>query len=207
MLTDVRGVVLGLALGPANQHDIQLAVPTLDSIPATVPYLARIEGHRPGTAKRIGLCWQGSPTHRSDRRRSLFAAAFAPLAELPGIRLVSLQKGHGEEQLTRLPAGLEIERLGDDFDAGPDAFRDTVGALSDLDLIITADTAIAHLAGTLAHPVRILLPEPPDWRWLRQRADSPWYPTARLFRQPTPGDWDGVIAAVKRALIEEFGLA
>ena len=105
------------------------------------------------------------------------------------MRLISLQKHHGLDQLTNLPPGATVESLGDEFDSGPDAFIDTAAVMSNLDLIITSDTSIAHLAGALGRPTWVALKYVPDWRWLLDRDDSPWYPTMRLFRQETPGNW------------------
>jgi tetratricopeptide (TPR) repeat protein len=183
---------------------------TLESIPADVPYLRPAAPPVPRWAARpscprIGLCWQGSPVNRYDRERSIPLPLLARLSGSPGISFVSLQKGAGEEQLDGLPEAAAIERLGPDFDAGSDAFRDTVALLETLDLVITVDTALAHLAGALARPVWLLLPEPPDWRWLRGQPDSPWYPTMRLFRQPVAGDWASLIEALRRALADRFG--
>jgi len=109
----------------------------------------------------------------------------------PGIRLISLQKNHGLDQLTNLSADVAIENLGDEFDSGPDAFIDTAAVMRSLDLIITSDTSIAHLAGALGRPTWVALQHVPDWRWLLDRTDSPWYPTMRLFRQQARGDWAG----------------
>src|SRR5262249_25865036 len=94
----------------------------------------------------------------------------------------------------------QIETLGDDFDSGPDAFVDTAAAMESLDLIITSDTSIAHLAGALARPTWVALKRVPDWRWMLDREDSPWYPTMRLFRQPERDDWRSVFAAIEREL-------
>src|SRR5262249_57222023 len=123
-----------------------------------------------------------------------------PLSRLPGVRLISLQKHHGLDQLARLPADCKIETLGDDFDSGPDAFVDTAAVLDSLDLIITSDTSIAHLAGALARPTWVALKHVPDWRWMLDRKDSPWYPKMRLFRQPRLGDWENVFPQICRAL-------
>src|SRR6185312_17150176 len=115
----------------------------------------------------------------------------APLAEIPGVSLVSLQKGPGAEQLHEAPFRDRILDLGEDLDRGPDAFLDTAAVMAGLDLIISSDTSIAHLAGALARPVWVALNAAPDWRWLLDRADSPWYPTMRLFRQPdTNRSWE-----------------
>jgi ADP-heptose:LPS heptosyltransferase len=113
--------------------------------------------------------------------------------------LISLQKTHGLEQLGNLPAGMKVETLGA-FDEGPDAFIDTAAIMQSIDLIITSDTATAHLAGALGRPVWVALKHMPDWRFMVGRADSPWYPTMRLFRQPARGDWDRVFASIADAL-------
>jgi hypothetical protein len=174
-----------------------------------VPYLfaepERIEAWRwpvrdlPGF--KVGICWQGNPLFRVDRYRSIPLRYFAPLAAVPGVTLVSLQHGAGLEQvepnrtsvpLTPLP---ELDRDG--------AFRDRAAVMQHLDLVITPDTSTAHLAGGLGRPVWVLLAANADWRWLRDRPDSPWYPTMRLFRQRTLGDWHEVfqeVAAMLRGL-------
>jgi ADP-heptose:LPS heptosyltransferase len=112
---------------------------------------------------------------------------------------MSLQKEFGVEQLEELPAGLTVETLGE-FDDGPDAFIDTAAVMESLDLIVTSDTSIAHLAGALGRPTWVALKNVPDWRWLLDRDDSPWYPTLRLFRQETSGDWTSVLANMEREL-------
>jgi hypothetical protein len=127
-------------------------------------------------------------------------AEFVPLTRLPGVRLISLQKAHGLDQLAGLPADSAIEILSDDFDEGGDAFVDTAAIMSHLDLIITSDTSIAHLAGALGRPTWVALKYVPDWRWLLDREDSPWYPTMRLFRQQTPGDWKFIFAKIAQEL-------
>jgi len=133
-----------------------------------------------------------------DVGRSIPLRAFRPLAELPGVRLISLQKRHGLEQLDRLPSAMTVETLGDDFDAGENAFVDTVAVMRHLDLIVTSDTAVAHIGGATGRPTWVALKQVPDWRWLRDRADSPWYPSLRLFRQREPGDWRPVFEAIAR---------
>ena len=126
--------------------------------------------------------------------------ALAPFAEIAGVRLISLQKGFGEEQLSNLPASFHVETLGANFDAGADAFVDTAAAMTCLDLVVTCDTSIAHLAGALAVPVWVALKSDAEWRWLTGRADSPWYPTMRLFRQSRRGVWGDVFEAMAREL-------
>lgn len=179
----------------------------VDSIPAPARYLAidpqrrdvwrqRIGAH----GFKIGVSWRGSSTAKSDDTRSAPLSAFAPLAELPGVRLISLQKNEGVQEIAKANGVFRIEELGPDFDAGPDAFLDTAAAMEAMDLVITIDTSLAHLAGALGRPIWIALKYVPEWRWLLQRDDSPWYPTARLFRQRAPGDWGDVIADMAEAL-------
>jgi hypothetical protein len=180
---------------------------TLATIPAAVPYLHadqtlverwRAElGATPGL--RVGIGWQGNPQHRADRRRSMPLAFFRPLAEIPGVRLYSLQKGPGVEQLRGPDGPFPAEDLGAllEEEAG---FMDTAAVMKCLDLVIAADTSLAHLAGALGLPVWLALACPAEWRWLQDRSDSPWYPTARLFRQPRPGAWAEVFADIAAAL-------
>jgi len=177
-------------------------VETIPPPPALAPDPARAERWREriGTQGfRIGIAWQGA-RNSADIGRSFPVARLAGIAALEGVRLISLQRGDGAEQLETLPPGMTVERLGAEFDAGPDAFVDAAAAMASLDLVISSDTAIAHLAGTMARPVWIALRKTPEWRWLLERQDSPWYPGARLFRQTAAGDWDGVFAAVAARL-------
>jgi hypothetical protein len=143
---------------------------------------------------KVGICWQGSLKHRDDRRRSMPLAQFAPLAKVPGLRLVSLQKGPGAEQIRAVD--FEVIDFGDYFSAEA-SFVDSAALMEALDLVITCDTAAAHLAGALGRPVWVALPFSPDWRWLLDRTDSPWYPTMLLFRQPRAGDWSDVFARME----------
>ena len=206
-----EGVRLVEATEAAEAFDAQIAVSSLprafgtrlDNIPAAVPYLKPEEALRSKWAARIGahgykvgIGWQGNPNPEADIGRSIPLAAFAPLAALPNVRLISLQKGAGTEQLENLPQGMIVETLGDDFDAGPDAFVDTAAAMAHLDLIVTCDTSLAHLAGALGRPVWVVLKKVAEWRWLRDRANSPWYPTMRLFRQRERGDWSETFARI-----------
>ena len=175
---------------------------TIDSVPATVPYLHAPDDlplpALPSAAgqRRVGLVWAGNPRHRTDARRSIPPGLFARLNVVSGIRFVSLQRDRPAAETAALARSLPLD------DAAPllTDFAATAKIVEGLDLVIAADTAVAHLAGALGKPVWILLPHAPDWRWLLDRADSPWYPTARLFRQPVPGGWPAVIAAVERAL-------
>lgn len=183
---------------------------TLETVPAEVPYLQTdqrlVERWRrevdelPGF--RIGIAWQGSRSFYFDRLRSLPLAEFAPLAAVPGVTLVSLQKGFGSEQLASLDGRFQVVDLAGRLDETSGPFVDTAAVMQCLDLVITSDTSIAHLAGALAVPVWVALPFAPDWRWLLKREDSPWYPTMRLFRQRERGDWQGVFARMAAALAD-----
>jgi Flp pilus assembly protein TadD len=202
---------------------------TMDTIPARVPYLsadpALVEHWRSvlsrmgdpdgrrGRPFLVGIAWQGSPDHRADRWRSFPLARMAPLAELSGVRLISLQTGHGTEQIAamrdRFPVVELPGRRGRDF-------SETAAIISRLDLVIAPDTAMAHLAGGLGVPVWVGIPLPADWRWFVGRDDSPWYPTMRLFRQTRLDDWEGVFhrmadqleaLLVRRAAAVEFEAA
>ncbi len=143
----------------------------------------------------VGICWQGNPSNTRDRWRSVPLGHFAPLAALPGVKLLSLQTGPGSEQLRQWP------NLADDI--GSD-LADTAATMMNLDLVITVDTALAHLAGALGVPVWVALAFAPDWRWLLEREDSPWYPSMRLFRQPKLRDWDDVFVRIASALQERI---
>lgn len=184
---------------------------THENIPAGVPYLhADVErvgrwAVRLGSSRiRIGIAWQGRPGV-IDEGRSIPLKAFAPLAAVAGVRLINLQKGPGTEQLA--DADFAVETLGDDFDSGPHGFLDSAAVIEGLDLVITSDTAIAHLVGALGRPAWVALKYLPEWRWLLGRSDSPWYPSLRLFRQEKPGDWDGVFAAMAGELARQSSSA
>jgi len=171
---------------------------TLDTIPQEIPYLD-IPGHVPNRdwvlrtlarsegQTRIGLVWAGRRTHKDDQQRSLTPASLAALGSVPGVAWHSFQIDSPEQP--PLP-GLVI------LDPMLRNFSDTAFALSGMNLLITVDTALAHLAGALGIPTLLLLPFYPDWRWLLGREDSPWYPSMRLYRQTSPGDWDGVLARI-----------
>lgn len=205
------GVTLAGEMDAFDYHIPAMSLPmlfqtTLDTIPAQVPYLladaALVKKWRARIGDdgfKVGICWQGNSVHQIVDRRCCPVSTFAPLARLAGIRLISLHKGDGEGQLNALPAGMTVERF-DDLDAGPDAFADTAAVMQCMDLVITIDTSVAHLAGALGVRSWTLLQYIADWRWLLDRADSPWYPTMRLFRQKIDGDWDGVMKGVETAL-------
>ncbi len=205
--------------GPDEHFDSQIALSSLvyalgtrpSTIPANVPYLAAEPELVAAWAERlaqrgnmqdfkIGICWAGNPNVRADPHRSIPLAALSPLCALDGVRVISLQKHHGLEEIATLPPGVRLEMLGDDFDGGDDAFIDTAAVMQNLDLIISCDTSTAHLAGALGLPVFVLLKKIPDWRWMLDRADSPWYPTMQLFRQTQRDDWNEVVARVVAAV-------
>ncbi|MEX2297844.1 MAG: tetratricopeptide repeat protein [Dongiaceae bacterium] len=181
-----------------------LAGTTLDTIPAAMPYLTAEPDlvvrwrERLASLPRpwIGLCWQGNPLHRGDRWRSLPLAALVPLASRTAGTFISLQKGPGSEQIAGSPFGARLIDWSGEVDIGPDALIDTAAIMTSLDRIVTVDTAIAHLAGALARPTSLILGHVPDFRWLLDRADSPWYPTMRLYRQTRRGDWAPAVAAI-----------
>jgi hypothetical protein len=178
------------------------------SIPAEVPYLRADEAlvaHwrrqlAPIRGLKIGIAWQGSLKYRGDRHRSFRLAQFAPLSRLAGVRLFSLQKGPGTEQLREVADGFDVTDLGSRLDEASGAFLDSAAVMKNLDLVITSDSALAHLAGALGVPAWVALPYAADWRWLLEREDSPWYPTMRLFRQDRWGDWDGVFDRIAGVL-------
>jgi tetratricopeptide (TPR) repeat protein len=176
-----------------------------DTIPTSDHYLtaepdrvARWKARLGSHGFRIGIAWQGKEQVMGLEGKSFPLAALAKIAGLPDVRLISLQKGEGVEQLAHLPAGMAVETH--DFDDGPDAFLDTAAMMQACDLVITADTAPAHLAGALGLPAWVALKHVPDWRWFLGRDDSPWYPSLRLFRQRATGDWDSVFDSMADAI-------
>jgi len=176
---------------------------TLDHLPVEVPYLrpdpklveqwrhtlSQIPAWNGRSPFRVGIAWQGNPTYREDRYRSIPLAFFAPLAQVPGVQLINLQKGPGREQISQLRGQFHVLDLGSAVDEAAGPFMDTAAIMHGLDLVVTSDTAVAHLAGGLGVPVWVPLRLGPDWRWLLDRSDSPWYPTMRLFRQTRFNDW------------------
>jgi hypothetical protein len=145
---------------------------------------------------KVGVAWQGNPDFVGDYYRSIPLAAFAPLAACPNVKLFRLQKGPGREQLAALAGRFEIVDLGSSLDEEGGAFVDTAAVMMNLDLVITSDTAVAHLAGALGVRVWVALQRTPNWRWLLDRSDSPWYPTMRLFRQSQLGNWTDVFEQI-----------
>ncbi len=219
LLATVEGVARVLDRdGPLPAFDLHLPVQslpyilgiTLDTIPNRVPYLwpdqekvSIWNGVLDDQTCRVGLVWQGTASHPDDQNRSCPLSTFRPLGELQGVTLYSLQIGNGSEQLaeacTYLPLVDVTDRIRD--------FSDTAALVANLDLVISVDTAVAHLAGALGKPVWLMLPYVSEWRWLQGRDDSPWYPTIRLFRQSAPGDWEGLLTRVKGELAQQLSAA
>jgi len=176
------------------------------TIPGAVPYLsaeperiARWRERIGAEGFRIGICWQGR-AGKIDLGRSFPVTRFAGIARLPGVRLISLHKGEGLAQLAHLPDGMQVESPGEEFDAGPDAFLDAAAVIMQCDLVISSDTAIAHLAGALGVPTWVALRSSPEWRWMLGATHSPWYPGMRLFRQTSRGNWAPVFEAMEAEL-------
>jgi tetratricopeptide (TPR) repeat protein len=200
-----RIVIQGESPPQTDFHCPLLSLPlafdtVLETIPASIPYLsvdqqaaaawrARLSK---GSERLVGLCWRGSPGYKYDHERSIRFADVAPLLTVPGIRFVSLLKELTDEE-RQLADALPLVHLGEDF-------KSTAEMIAALDLVISVDTAWAHWAGAIGKPFWALLSFAPHWVWMMERGDSPWYPTARLFRQPKIGDWKGVIRNVKKEL-------
>jgi tetratricopeptide (TPR) repeat protein len=194
-------------LPPFDFHAPLLSLPlafgtTLETIPAQVPYLSvpaealeTAAAHSwPAAGLRVGLTWSGNPKHPKNRIRSIPLALLAPLFKLEDVHFFSLQMGSAAEQLETIQAGItDLAPLTGDM-------ADTAAQIAHLDLIVSVDTSIAHLAGALGKPLWVLLPRLPDWRWLLDREDNPWYPTARLFRQSNSGGWQPVVERLRTAL-------
>lgn len=209
-MPEILLAVTGESLPQFDVHLPVLSLPrvfgtTLENIPARVPYLLprpdlvrwwQEQGGFDRDRLNVGLAWAGSRNHVNDRNRSFPFDTFLPLLDVPGVVFYSLQKGDaaGSSPMQRINTSLV------DLTADLADFADTAALVSNLDLIISVDTAVAHLAGALAKPVWTLLPCVPDWRWMLERDDSPWYPTMKLFRQTIPGDWASVIRSVAEEL-------
>lgn len=178
---------------------------TVENIPAEVPYLhpdprqvAAWKSRLAPVARRrlVGLAWAGNPEHQRDRERSCGLSLFAPLADAADVCFISLQKGASADEADMPPIGMNLLEFANDLND----FADTAALVANLDLVISVDTSVVHLAGAIGKPVWTLIAYSPDWRWLLKRSDAPWYPTMRLFRQERAGDWSGAIAAVAEAL-------
>ncbi|MGB6449075.1 MAG: tetratricopeptide repeat-containing glycosyltransferase family protein, partial [Xanthobacteraceae bacterium] len=215
LMRDLPGVAqLVTSGGPLPAFDMHcplaslpLAFATrLETIPAGIPYLSASAAHldkwrrKLGGAAglKVGLCWAGNPNLPNDRMRSIDLQSLAALFSCPDIEFFSLQKDLREGDAALLRARPQVVHLGDELHS----FADAAAVIALLDVVISVDTAVAHLAGALGANTWILLPHVAEWRWLLQRSDSPWYPTARLFRQPALNDWTGAVAALSGALSE-----
>lgn len=152
------------------------------------------------TGKKVGICWQGNPSFHADLYRSISLREFQPLMEIPGIDWISLQFGYGSEQQASVPFSKNIQRLPANIDSSGGAFLDTAAILKNLDLLITVDTSVGHLAGALGVPTWLLLNKIPDWRWRMQGDKTPWYNNHKLWRQSTAGDWQSVMSAMRNEL-------
>jgi hypothetical protein len=173
----------------------------LSNIPTPIPYLtadrakaarwrARLDKLAPQGFGRVGLVWAGRPTHGNDFNRSMCLTKLAPITDLPDTAFVSLQMGPAQAEIGNYFGAAPVINLGAEISD----FADTMAILDGLDRLIAVDTSVAHLAGAMGKPVSVLLPFAPDWRWLLERNDSPWYPTMSLYRQDRPGDWAGAVA-------------
>jgi tetratricopeptide (TPR) repeat protein len=214
LLSGMQGVAAVVARDePLPHYDVHtplMSLPlacgtVLETIPAEIPYLnpaaadvacwrARLPARRP----LVGLVWSGERSHDNDLNRSMRLETLEPLLDLPKVAFVSLQYEVREEDAPLLRSRREVMRIGESFTD----FADTAAAVAALDAVIAVDTAVAHLAGAMGKPLFLLLPFAADFRWLRERADSPWYPSARLFRQPQFGDWDGAVKVLRQELMQ-----
>jgi Tfp pilus assembly protein PilF len=185
----------------------RLAGTRTDNVPGPIPYLRarpervahwaeRLDGLVPRGFRRVGAIWAGRPNHNNDRNRSALLADFRPLADVAGIALIALQKGPKSDQAGTWYGRAPLINIGAEIED----YDDTMAILDNLDLLVTVDTSAAHLAGAMGRPVWIMLPRAPDWRWLLDRSDTPWYPSARLFRQKTVRRWDEVVQAIATEL-------
>ncbi|WP_158934133.1 tetratricopeptide repeat protein [Burkholderia sp. S171] len=215
LIQSVRGVRRALRMGPTNEYDYwtpSMSVPhrvahLVPGVIADTPYMsvsAERIGSWParvkklaGARRKIGIVWAGSPTFGNDQFRSMPFAAWSPFAEVANTEWFSLQKGPAREQLSNSECALKPHDLTDDIHD----FADTAALIEQLDLVITVDTSVAHVAGALGKPVWVFLPANNDWRWMQNRDDSPWYPRTRLFKQTTLGDWTDPVARAKAALM------
>ena len=201
-------VARGDPLPPFDSHCPLLSLPyrlgsTLETLPSR-PYLAAEPGRvaawrrrlAPLPGRRVGLVWAGNPTMAADRRRSIALDRLGALLRVPGTTFVSLQKGPARRQIDQLPASLRVQ----DWSEELHDFADTAALIAALDLVISVDTGVVHLAGALGKPVWLLNRFDRCWRWMLDREDSPWYPSLRQFRQARPNDWDGAIAEICLAL-------
>ena len=215
-------IEMGQPIPPFDYHLPLMSCPlicntTTRNVPCDIPYLKAdprlVQDWHTQLASpaafKIGICWQGNANYSTQFLRKAVAAKslhvkeFIPLTQIPGVCVYSLQKTNGEEQLKEINA-IQIKTFDAAFDETHGRFMDTAAVIQNLDLVITIDTSIAHLAAALGTPTWILLPNPSDWRWMLDRTDTPWYNNVRLFRQSKPGDWDSVMQKVIETLKEEL---
>jgi hypothetical protein len=207
-------VLFGEPLPPFDVHCPLMSLPlafgmTVETIPNSVPYLhaesSEIARWRQRVANepaglKVGVVWGGRSTHQNDHNRSIPLLILAPLSRVPGVHFYSLQKGGPASQATNSPGKMKLvdwtSELGD--------FADTAALIANLDLVISVDSAVAHLAGAIGKPIWLLAPFVTDWRWPVGRENSPWYPTMRVFRQKATGRWDEVIERVAQCLANKF---
>jgi len=201
-----------LVMSRPEEHEIDFETPlmslphllstSLETIPAATPYLfagqEKIQtwGERVSKDRfKIGICWQGNKSNKIDVGRSIPLSLFEGISRIPNVELISLHKGEGEAQIPGID--FDVTTLGHDFDAGQDAFLDTAAVMMNCNLIITSDTAVAHLSGAIGRPTWVVLKQVPDWRWMLDRHDSPWYPTMTLYRQKFLGNWVDVFDTIE----------
>lgn len=210
--------VSGVLTSPPNRGDFDAYVAicdlphvfgtTLETVPAQVPYLprnaraerewrARLEAELPGKGLRVGINWSGNPLHARDLQRSLDFEQLRPLFDVDDISFVSLQKDVRDRDRAALAAATNVA----DFSAWLESFEDTAALIANLDVVVSVDSAVAHLAGALGATVWVLLPKPADWRWMLDRRDTPWYPTMRLIRQEQRGEWATALHEARLGLI------
>ncbi len=197
-------VLEGGTMPPFDCYAMLLSLPyrlktTLDTIPATIPYLLAPEVSSSSSGLKVGIVWGGNSKNGNDRDRSITLTELLPLLSLTGVEFYSLQKGRSDE-LQQFQAANPLIAIVD-LEEQLEDFADTAAAIARLDLVISVDTSVAHLAGAMGKPVWVLLSAVPDWRWGLDRADSPWYPTARLFRQHSLRDWSSVTESIQNELI------
>ncbi|HEY9850039.1 MAG TPA: tetratricopeptide repeat protein [Leptolyngbyaceae cyanobacterium] len=213
LLKTMKGIYKVVAIGEElPEFDVYIPIlslprilkTNLETIPAQIPYLTPLESVSVQLDKlaksdfKVGIVWAGNPEHPSDRRRSSSLHYFIQLLDLPNIAFYSLQKGLKASEISQISSSLPLIDLSNQINN----FADTAAVITQMDLVITVDTAVAHLAGALGKPVWVLLCYNSDWRWIIDRDDTPWYPTMRLFHQNNPGDWQEVLERVRQSLTE-----
>lgn len=211
-MSGVRVIGKGAPLPEFDCHLPLMSIPKvmgLTAVEVQPPYLAvdqkRVELWSRQLSRRgfcVGIAWQGNPRTPSDRGRSIPLREYRPLARASGVQFISLQKNDGVDQLKRLPHGWAVKTFGTNKVSGAEAFIDTAAVMMNMDLVITSDTAVAHLAGALGCPVWIALKHVPCWRWQTTGARTAWYPTARLYRQEQPGQWQPVFERIAADLMQ-----